>query len=55
MNKAIKLTTAERNLIDYLIEVCERDGWYYGNKEHFQSRLNSIRSKILIAGCKEGL
>ncbi len=45
--RVIKLSQAEINHLLSLIEVCEREGWYYGNLIHFKNRMNKLKEKII--------
>ena len=40
------LTKAEISHLLYLIEVNERDEWYYGNKEQYWKRSERIKEKL---------
>lgn len=43
---SIKLTKSEINHILTLIEVNERDGWYYGMAEQYRNRSEVIKQKL---------
>jgi ATP sulfurylase len=47
----LKLNKAKVNHLLGLLEVNEREGWYYGNKEHYLKRHNELKTelKLLIA------
>ena len=46
---ALTLTRAEADqLLDYALHR-EREGWYYGNREHYDKRHESIVGKLCVA------
>ena len=47
----LKLNKAKVNHLLGLLEINEREGWYYGNKEHYLKRHNELNTelKLLIA------
>jgi hypothetical protein len=47
----LKLNKAKVNHLLGLLEVNEREEWYYGNKEHYLKRHNELKTelKLLIA------
>lgn len=47
----LKLNKAKVNHLLGLLEINEREGWYYGNKEHYLKRHNELKTelKLLIA------
>lgn len=42
----LKFTKAEIHHLQSLIEVNEREGWYYGNKDQYWKRSNRIKEKL---------
>ncbi len=49
----IQFTLPELLQIESYVEYRDRDGWYYGRKEHFEKRHSSIQDKIAAAIGKE--
>ena len=47
MQKTLKLTDAELDIIRYWAERNAIDGWYRGNKEQYFNRLAKIEAKVL--------
>lgn len=47
----LKLNKAKVNHLLSLLEINEREGWYYGNKEHYLKRHSELKTelKLLIA------
>ena len=41
-----EFTKAELNHLLYLIEANEREGWYWGNKEHYWKRSSLLKEKL---------
>lgn len=49
----LKLNKAKANHLLGLLEVNKREGWYYGNKEHYLKRHRELEQalKLLITYC----
>jgi hypothetical protein len=42
----MKLSSAKINHLLNLLEVNERDEWYYGNKKHYWERHNELKKDL---------
>ena len=44
----LKLNKAKVNHLLGLLEVNEREGWYYGSKEHYLKRHNELKTELKL-------